>query len=108
MVMAAELNCHARIQRAHRIHEGAAERTDWQDVFSCWAKIDATGGREFQAAKAAASHLSHEITIRWRRDVEAKAADRFIYGARVFDVQTVINPLERNEVWMLRCVERVA
>ncbi len=107
MVPAGERRCFCKIQRINNTRNGAALDRTPQDLFTCWAKISTTGGREFQQAKAMTPQLSHEVTIRWRRDIQPTAKDIFVFGAREFDISAVINVMERNEDLMLHCVERV-
>jgi len=50
--------------------------------------------------------LSHEVTIRYRRDLVIRPADVFLFGGRYFDIQAVVNVDEANEAFKLFCIER--
>ena len=49
--------------------------------------------------------VSHEVVMRYQSGVVPTM--RISWGARIFDIQEVINPLERGEMLKLRCRENL-
>lgn len=107
MIDSGDLDKLGKIQRIDVQRSGVSEVPVPADLFDCWAKISSTGGREFRAARANNPQLNAEITIRYRRDKVLQPADIFVCGSREFDIQGVINEDERDEAWLLHCIERL-
>lgn len=76
----------------------------WGTLATVWAAIRPLHGREYYAANQAQIEMTHEVTIRWRRDVSAE--NRVLFGSRTFDVKAAVNPDEANEWIILMCLER--
>lgn len=76
----------------------------WADVGTVWAAVAPISGREFFAAQQVNSEVTHRVTIRYLPGVDAKM--RVIYGKRVLEIQSVIDPQERHVELQLMCVER--
>lgn len=66
----------------------------WQDVATIHAAIEPLKGREFFAAQQVQADTTGRIRIRYREGVVP--AMRAKFGARVYDLQSVINVDERN------------
>lgn len=107
MTGAGEMRNYGSIQRAGRSRAGSSEQPNWADLYKVCAKISATGGREFQSARAEQPELTHEITIPYRREPRIQPADRFLFGDRIFDIKTVIDQDELHEEYTMHCVERL-
>jgi SPP1 family predicted phage head-tail adaptor len=91
-----------------------------QDTFGGWknddgsvfaasvpAAIETLTGRELYTAQQKVSEVTHRITIRWQKGIQAKMkivwfdeVDRF------FDIQAPENPDGRHKLLHLLCIER--
>jgi SPP1 family predicted phage head-tail adaptor len=80
-------------------------RETWSDFMTVWASIKPVSGREFFAAEAVNSEVSHKILIRYRPGVTASM--RVKYKDRYFAVSAVLDFEERHEVLQLMCRELV-
>ncbi len=76
----------------------------WSTLVTVWAAIRPLRGREYYAAKQAQVEMTNEITIRWRRDVGA--ANRVLFGSRVFEIEAAVNLDEANEWLVMMCTEK--
>ena len=79
------------------------QATTWTDWATCWARIEPMDGREVVAAKSVNAETSHLVTIRYRAGVTA--AMRVIFGARIFNVLSVIEPEMARVSLVLACSE---
>ncbi len=75
----------------------------WSTRCSIWAKIRPLRGREYYAANQAQMEITHEITIRYRSDVNA--IHRVSYGNRIFRINAVMDIDENRRELVLQCVE---
>ena len=66
----------------------------WETIASVPASIEPLQGREFISAQAVQSEVTGKIRIRYRPDVVA--ANRLLFGSKVYNVLSVINTEERN------------
>jgi len=73
-----------------------------------YAEIKPATARDLErtVASTAQSTASHLVTMDYRSDVTTKT--RVLFGARVFAVNGVTNPEERNRELVLACSEVVA
>ena len=76
----------------------------WADVATIWAAITPLSGQESFTAQQFAAKVSHWVLIPYRSGVTAQM--RLLYGARAFNIQSVVNVDERNHVLKLLCEER--
>lgn len=77
-------------------------------VLECWATIEALTGVEKFAAHEFTSNVTHSIWIRHPRSaipggIQAKM--QVWFDTRQFQVESVLNPDERNKMLQLLCVE---
>jgi SPP1 family predicted phage head-tail adaptor len=93
--------------------DGGENRSDdsWIAYVALAAKIDTTGGREFQQARSVNATLTHEITIRYYAGIKPNMrilfADR-IEGNRYFQIVSVLNPNDAIRYsLLLHCTELV-
>lgn len=101
---AGELRTRARLQRRVDTADGAGgSTTEWQDLSVCWASIECDSGREFFQQKALLPLLSHLVTIRYRRGVDA--TQRVVVGPRVLTVLSAADKDNRREWLTLACQE---
>ncbi len=77
----------------------------WQGVATVWASVEPIRGREYILLQNIQSELAVRIRIRHR--VGITPGMRVLYGTRVFDVQSVIDPEERHRDLQLMCIEKV-
>lgn len=75
----------------------------WTDMATVWAAVEPLSGREYFAAKQINAELSVRVTIRYRKDVTPDT--RIVFGSRIFEVLSVVNPKERCESLILMCRE---
>lgn len=88
------------IETAVRTQDGAGGAVlDWQPVANVWAAIWTRSANESVAHDHKSGTATHDIWMRYRRDVTPDMRLRF--GARVFDILGVIDVDDRHR-W-LRC-----
>ena len=78
----------------------------WVNVVTVWAGVENINGREQYRAQAERAELTHLVLIRYRPDVGPVA--RVLYGSRVLDVESVVDPDNRRQDLHLLCREQVA
>ena len=71
-----------------------------------WARVEPLLGREALQAMQLKAPVSYRVTMRWRDDITA--AMRLVWGARVLNIRSIINPDERRRYIELMCEEGVA
>lgn len=78
----------------------------WTDLITVWAQVRPAHGQEAweNAARTESNYIN--ITIRHSSEVAGiNNSYRVKYGARRFDIKTVINPMERDRKLTLVCLE---
>lgn len=76
----------------------------WVDVAPLWASVEPLSVRDFIAAQAAQSVISHRVTIRFRAGVHAGM--RVLHGAAVYRVLGALpDPRSGREYLTLPCSE---
>ena len=80
----------------------------WTNVATLWAQVVAVVGAEGVTADQQRPLVTYNITIRFRRGVipseyGVDASMRFVIGARIFDIRSVIDEEERHEALILGC-----
>lgn len=89
------------------------DRTEnWTTFVECWGSIRNGSGREFFAARQTIADLSHDIIIRYvaglAPDMRVKYVDpKNANAARYFNIRSISNPNELNEMLRLQCSEVV-
>ena len=98
------LNKRVILQTVTQSTDGGGGFTDsWANTDTLWAGIEElTGSEGFEGQQTAAS-LSHRVTLRYRTGVTPQL--RLLYGSRVFKINAVLNPGQRNELLELLCTE---
>jgi SPP1 family predicted phage head-tail adaptor len=79
------------------------EIVDWRPVEEVWAGINANYGREQESSGRTIALTDLPLTIRYRSDVDKRW--RVQFGGRLFDINGILNTLERNERLTLLCQE---
>lgn len=77
----------------------------WSEFAAAWAAIVPLSGSEYLRAQQMQSTSSHRIRTEFVAGVNPRM--RIVYGARVFNVQSVVNVEERNRELEWMCTEVV-
>ena len=75
----------------------------WSTVTTVWASIEPLKAREAFEAQQTKTRVSHRVEIRYISGVTTK--HRLVYGSRTLNINSVLNPGERNERLVLVCTE---
>lgn len=78
----------------------------WGTFAAVSASVEPLRGRELWAAAAINARTTTRIRIRYLKGVTPKM--RVLFGARIYLIDSVINPEERNVEYQLMCQEWVA
>lgn len=78
----------------------------WADVATVWASLEPLSARELFQNLEVSSELTTRVRIRYLAGVSAK--QRVVFGSRVFEIQSVINPGELNAELELLCAEQLS
>ena len=81
---------------------GVAE--SWATFQTRWAEVKPITGKERYASAERTGETTHHITMRHTAGITRK--HRILWGARVFDIQSVINADERDRMTVIQAVER--
>jgi len=77
----------------------------WSDfAANLYAEIDETPGREQIQAGQVNPIRPVTITVRYVAGVTNQM--RVVYGTRTFEIQTIVNPAEKNRELVLTCLEK--
>ncbi len=79
--------------------------TTWETFTTAWASIEPLIGREYFAQQREQATISHKIRIRHRPGITHQM--RVSWGARLFEIESVLNIGERNREIVLMCKEVV-
>ncbi len=75
------------------------------EVKTVWASVEPTRGREYQEAQRIRPELTYKITTRYHKEV---TPDMFIkFKGRYFNIVSIINVKERNEMLEIICTEKI-
>ena len=70
-----------------------------------WASVEPTRGREYQEAQRVRPELTYKITTRYHKEI---TPDMFIkFKDRYFNIVSIINVKERNEMLEMICTEKI-
>ena len=78
--------------------------TSWQTFETVWASIEPLRGREYWEAAKVNSEIDSKIVMRWRRGVKPQM--RCKYGERIFEIVSVLDRDERNQMLELMVTEK--
>lgn len=94
------------IQVQTRTPDGYGQFTvTWADLASdVWCEIKPVLGREYFAAMQQQAKITHKIRMRFRKGITSK--HRVLYGNRVFNIESVIDPEEKHQELVLYCTEK--
>lgn len=74
-------------------------------VKTVWASVEPTRGREYQEAQRIRPELTYKVTTRYHRGITPDML--IIWGKRCFNIISIINVRERNEMLEIICIEKV-
>ena len=75
------------------------------EVKNVWAGVEPTRGREYQEAQRVRPELTYKITTRYHKEV---TSDMFIkFKGRYFNIASIINVREKNEMLEIICTENL-
>ncbi|MDZ7370255.1 MAG: phage head closure protein [candidate division KSB1 bacterium] len=86
-------------------NEYGEEMADWVDVAIVWANVNPISGREFFAAEAVSSEVTHKIHMRYRSGITPDM--RIKFKERYFQIVAVMNLQEKNVELQLLCKELI-
>lgn len=99
-----ELDKRIKIEQATETRSGTgAVIKSWATFLTAWAGIDPPKGREFFAAGQIQAEVTVRVRIRYRAGVTPQM--RVLFGTRVFDINSVIDPDEAHVELILMCTE---
>jgi len=81
----------------------------WSSIHQCWASIETGNGREFFAARQVMADLTHTIRLRFVTGLtpamRVRYTDQKTQATRYFDIKSILNPDERDEMLTMQAVE---
>lgn len=92
------------LQSRSTVNDGFGQDMNaWTTVGTPFAEIEPAFGTSQQSGEAQTSSITHVLTIRFRPNITARM--RVVYGARIFEILSVID-LEERHFWLqLLCEE---
>jgi SPP1 family predicted phage head-tail adaptor len=78
----------------------------WTTLKVVWAEVEPLQGRENGQAGKLTGSATHRIRMRY--DSSITSAMRFVWGARVFNIRSMRNMIERNRMLEIIAEEGVA
>lgn len=102
-----------RLNKRVTIQERTTTENEYGEPIITWvnvasdiaAAVEPLQGRELFAAQQVQSEVTIRVRIRYRAGI--KAAMRVLYGVRVLDIQSVIDPREKHAELQLLCAQGV-
>ena len=93
-------------QQSQTPDTGGGFSRSWGNVATVWAEVIPISGREVLANQQLQGQVTHRITIRYRSGVTT--AMRVAYEGRVFNIRSVLNIRERDDLLEILAEEGVA
>lgn len=101
---AGRLRYNVIIQQVSHAQDAYGETTEtWTEFVSAWAAIEPLKGNEYFDASNVQSQVDVRIVMRYRAGITTSM--RVVYGSRVFDIQSVIEPNSARRELHLMCRE---
>jgi len=82
-----------------------AEVETWADFADTWASVEPLIGREYMAAKQVSAEVSHKIRMRYIAGLLPTM--KIAWGAREFEIVSILNVQERNTEIVIMATEDV-
>jgi SPP1 family predicted phage head-tail adaptor len=102
-----ELNKRLIIETAtHGPADGGSSVLNWQQTAIVWAALRPIKARQQTSEDDQTLHTSHEVWIRYRPDMTSTM--RFCLGLRIFRIQSIRDPDERQRWLVCQTDERRA
>jgi SPP1 family predicted phage head-tail adaptor len=99
-----KLNKRVTLQRLVNTRGTSGELVEsWQDEATVWAAVEPLSGREYWQAQEMASETSIRVRIRYRAGLVPTM--RVVYGARHFEILSIIDLEEGHREMQLMCRE---
>lgn len=83
------------------------EVVTYADATERWADVRPLSAREYFASQQTQMEISHLVTMRFDPDLPLGPKWRVRFGARRFDIESLVLVDERRHEWQLRCRELV-
>ena len=102
VISAGQLNHRVRIQQPTTVKDALGAPTQ------VWADIQPLSGREARIADRVAAEVTHQITVRYRSDLDdpqAVARMRVLFRSRIFSIHAALNDDEANVAIILLASE---
>jgi len=80
-----------------------ALQTSWSTFAIVWAEVTPQTGREFRTAQQVNAEITIVFRIRYLKSVTPKM--RISWDSRIFDIESIVNIMEKNEQLLLNCKE---
>ena len=83
---------------------------DWAAFRTVRGEVDPLRGREYLASLQVQAELTHRVSLRYVKGIKPTMRVRWGEGddARIFEIESVINPMEQNYEIQLMCKEKVS
>lgn len=110
MISAGELNKPVKLRTMAPSRDAAAGPivTTVVSTQTYWAGIRPASGREFERLGVQVAEVTHAIRMRYfAATVALKPKDSILFGTRVFEIVSKLNPEEANVYFDLLCKEVV-
>ncbi len=75
----------------------------WSNVATVWAKVEEVGGRENWQADQVRPDRTITVTMRYYAGLTSK--HRLLFGSRILNVGSVVNPDGKRREHLLSCTE---
>jgi len=76
------------------------------DVKTVWASVEPLRGREYQEAQRIRPELTYKAMTRYHKEITPDMLIKF--KQRLFQIISIINVRERNEMLEIMCIEKIA
>jgi len=105
--LAVRFNHRLTIQRQSTTQDALGQKVDtWTTIDYAWASLNPVSAKEYFGSSAERAEISHKIVMRYGVTIAPK--DRIVYGARIFDINEVMNMREDNQYLLVMATERIA
>ena len=79
------------------------ETQGWKTYKQVWSEIDPPKSREFFATGQTQAEVTTRVRIRYLPDIDPRM--RIKFGARYLNINSIVNPDERNKELIMMCNE---
>ena len=106
-VRAGRLRHRVAIQSQSTTLDSYGETTgSWTTDDTVWAAVEPVNGTERDIGEGVAGIVTHRVVMRYSSDVSPKK--RLLFGTRVLNILSSLNPDERDAQLTLMCLEEVS